>query len=112
MVHFVVILLRLPGQHLWALAALELGRFVPKFLVVLSLVDVNGLDRDGPVLALLALEGLELRVVVVCLLGPGLVTNPILASWLFEIKDLCKKSEVFSKTHNQGLRQQCSGTSA
>ena len=79
-VHFVVILLRLPGQHLWTLAALELGRFVPKFLVVLSLVDVNGLDRDGPVLALLALEGLELWVVVVCLLGPGLVTNPILAS--------------------------------
>ena len=79
-VHFVVILLRLPGQHLWALAALELGRFVPKFLVVLGLVDVNGLDRDGPVLALLALEGLELRVVVVCLLGPGLVTKTILAS--------------------------------
>ena len=68
-VHLVVVLLSLPGQHLWALAALELGRFVPKLLVVLGLVDVNGLDGDGPVLALLALEGLELRVVMVCLVG-------------------------------------------
>ena len=36
--------------------------------------------------------------------APGLATNPILFSWLFTIKDQCRKVR-FKQRHIQGLRQ-------